>query len=118
MSAFRIYHNPRCSKSRQALAILEEAGIAPTIIRYLDTPPTAAEIAEIAQMLDLAPLALCRKKEDDFITYFREADSLSDDEICALLAAHPKVIERPLVIHGQKAVIGRPPEAVKALLPK
>lgn len=118
MSEFRIYHNPRCSKSRQALAILEDAGISPTIIRYLDTPPTAAEIAEIAQMLGVAPLSICRKKEDAFITYFKEADSLTNDEICALMAAHPKVIERPIIIHDQRAVIGRPPEAVTQLLPK
>ena len=105
-----IYHNPRCSKSRQALKLLEESGVTPTIVEYLKDPPGAQELKRILGMLGIGPRDLLRVKEA------KEAGlddpGLSDDALIEGMLAHPIVIERPIVVSGDKARIGRPPEAV------
>ena len=113
-----IYHNPRCSKSRKSLEILEDANVSPRIVAYLDTPPDAETILDLAKMLQVPVQALLRRNEAEF----REAADLpsldADGELAAWLAAHPKVIERPIVVDEdrRRAVIGRPPENTLELL--
>ncbi|WP_348945169.1 arsenate reductase (glutaredoxin) [Chitinibacter sp. FCG-7] len=111
----KLLHNPRCSKSREALAALEDAGHTPEVWRYLDEPLTEQQIRELLAQLGIAPLALVRTKEE----LWRELSSgkaLSDDDIIALMASHPKLIERPILINKGKAAIGRPLENILALL--
>ena len=105
-----IYHNPRCSKSRTTLKLLQDKGIEPKIVEYLDAPPSAAELKRILGMLGISPRDLMRKKEA------KEAGlhdaSLSDDALIDGMIAHPIVIERPIVVSGDNARLGRPPEQV------
>lgn len=110
-----IYHNPRCSKSRQTLTLLKEKGHDPEIIEYLKTPPTPAELKGILDKLNLAPQDLLRKNEADYKTHFKGKE-LSDDEWIASMIAYPKLIERPIVINKDKAALGRPPEQVLEIL--
>lgn len=108
-----IWHNPRCSKSRETLALLRARGLEPQVVDYQNDPPSAAEIDVVLQKLGIAPRALMRKGEDAY------ADVPSDatrTQLITAMVATPKLIERPVVIHGDKAVIGRPPEAVLAIL--
>ena len=108
-----LYHNPRCSKSRQALALLQERGVEPRIVEYLKEPPTAAELQRLLALLGLKPRDLLRKKEA------AEASldlGMDDAALIAGIAAHPAVLERPVFVHRGRAVIGRPPEAVLDLL--
>lgn len=109
-----IYHNPRCSKSRQTLQLIQDKGGDPKIIEYLDNPPSIEELKDIITKLGMSPRQLLRKKEA------AEAGlndtSLSDDAIIAGMVANPRAIERPIVIKGNKAVLGRPPENVLDLL--
>jgi len=116
MPKVTIYHNPRCSKSRQTLELIHQQGIEPTIIEYLKTPPTADELKQILLMLDLAPTALMRKKEAEYKEAGLDNVSLSADQQIAAMVAHPKVIERPIVIADDKARVGRPPESVLEIL--
>ena len=112
---YKIYHNPRCSKSRQALQILRENNIEPEIIEYLKNPPSEAEIREILQILAKKPIEICRTKEKLFKKLGLSRES-SDDEIITALANNPKLIERAIVIKDdKKGVLGRPPEKVKEL---
>lgn len=115
MSAVTIYHNPRCSKSRSALALLEENGVQPKIILYLETPPTAMEIAGLLKKLGLAAGQLLRRGEEDYKSSGLGKDA-TEKEIVAAMARYPKLIERPIVVRGSKAVVGRPPEKVLELL--
>jgi arsenate reductase len=105
-----LYHNPRCSKSRATLAVLQEKGIEPEIVEYLDAPPSADELKRILAMLGIGPRDLMRRKEA------KEAGlddpGLSDDALIAAMVANPIVIERPIVVSNGKARIGRPPESV------
>jgi len=110
-----IYHNPRCSKSRQTLELLSERHIQPEIIEYLQTPPTAAELDRILNLLGMEPEALIRKGEDAYREHFKGRD-LSRAQAIALMVQYPIVIERPIVVHGDKAAVGRPPENVLAIL--
>lgn len=112
----RIYHNPRCSKSRQALALLEEHGVVPEIIRYLETPPTTAELADLLDKLGLQPRDLMRQKEAEYKELGLDNPELSNNALIAAMVAHPKLIERPIVVKGSKAALGRPPESVLTLL--
>lgn len=116
MTAIQILHNPRCSKSRQTLALLEEKGIEPDIIKYLDTPPTEAELKAILTKLDLSARDLLRKGEDEYKALNLKDPALSEDELIAAMVAHPKLIERPIVINQDKAKVGRPPESVLDIL--
>lgn len=112
----KIYHNPRCGKSRQTLALIEEAGIEPEIIEYLKTPPTAEELDAILKKLKLEPQELMRKGEAIYKELKLAERELTRDEAIAVMLEHPKLIERPIVVQGRKAVLGRPPENVKELL--
>jgi arsenate reductase (glutaredoxin) len=111
-----IWHNPRCSKSRQTMQLLTDAGVEPTVIEYLKTPPEPSEIKRVLSILNIAPKALMRTKEAAFKENGLGAADVSDDALVAAMAAHPILIERPVVIKGDRAVIGRPPENVNALL--
>ena len=111
----RIYHNPRCSKSRAACALLQEKGITAEVVDYLRTPPSRDELARIVQRLGMRPEEIVRTGEAVYKESYR-GRTLSDDEWLDALAAHPILIERPIIIVGDKAVVGRPPERVLELL--
>jgi len=114
MSKLSIFHNPRCSKSRQALAILRENGHEPEIILYLEQTPDTAMIKSVLAKLGLSAGDILRRGEAEYKTHFK--DITDEDELILLMARFPKVIERPIIIAGDRAVIGRPPEAVRELL--
>ncbi|SRR5579883_1161436 len=109
-----IYHNPRCSKSRETLALLEARGAAPRIVEYLKTPPDKAELKRLLKLLGMTPRQLLRAKEAKEAGLDRP--DLSDDALIAGMVAHPAVIERPIVVKGERAALGRPPEAVLKIL--
>jgi arsenate reductase len=109
-------YNPRCSKSRQTLALLEERGIAPRIVEYLNTPPSAAELKTILKKLGLKPRDLLRKSEPLYAELGLKDRDLDDDALIALMVANPILIERPIVVSGKRAAIGRPPENVLKIL--
>ncbi|MCC3862341.1 arsenate reductase (glutaredoxin) [Pseudemcibacter aquimaris] len=111
-----IYHNPRCSKSRQTMALLEEKGISPVVREYLKDVPTAEELNDILNMLGLEPRDFMRKKEAEYKEAGLDDDSLSRDQLIAGMVANPKLIERPIVIKEGEARIGRPPESVLEIL--
>ncbi len=111
----KIYHNPRCSKSRQTLQILREKGVEPEVVRYLDTPPSKEELRELLQKLGLKPEDIVRKKEALYKEKYK-GKNLSDEQWLEVLSQNPRLIERPIVIEGNKAVLGRPPERVLELL--
>lgn len=116
MADYTIYHNPRCSKSRQTLALLEEHGITPTVIKYLETPPDAETLRTLVKKLGLRRAHdLLRTGEAEYAQAGLSADA-DDDAVIKALAAHPKLLERPVVVKGDKAVLGRPPENVLALI--
>ncbi|MDQ7050553.1 MAG: arsenate reductase (glutaredoxin) [Enterobacterales bacterium] len=116
MSQFKIYHNPRCSKSRQTLALLEENAVDLEVIEYLKTPPTVKELKQVIALLKIEPLQLMRKNEDEYKQAGLDDKSLTKDQQIALMVAYPKVIERPIVIGQGKAAIGRPPESVLEII--
>jgi len=115
-----IYHNPRCSKSRKTLELIQDAGVSPKIVDYLSEPPSAARILQLADLLGSSVVDLLRRNEADF----KEATDLpaldNDEALAAWVEAHPKVLERPIVVDddANKAVMGRPPENVQDLLPQ
>ena len=115
MKRATIYHNPKCSKSRGALALLEQRGVDATVIEYLKTPPTAAELAALVAKLGIAPEQLVRKGEDVYKQHYA-GKTLSAEEWIAAMVRHPILIERPIVVVGDRAVLGRPPENVERLL--
>jgi len=112
----QIYHNPRCGKSRQALKLLEEQGIEPAIIKYLETSPDRAELSHILDLLGLEPRELMRKKEKEYKELGLFDTALSRDQLIKAMVDHPKLIERPIVIKDGKAALGRPPEQVLEIL--
>jgi arsenate reductase len=107
-----IYHNPRCSKSRQTLALLEEKGIKPKIVEYLKTPPSTAELKRILKKLGLGARDILRKGEPRYAELGLKGRDLKDDALIALMIENPILIDRPIVVSGDKAALGRPPEAV------
>ena len=112
-----IFHNPRCSKSRNTLAILEDNNLEINEIRYLETPPTKATLKKLCEMMNLKPLEITRTSESLFKELgLSKQDQRTDDEWLTILANHPKLIERPIVQVGNQAVIGRPPENVLTLI--
>jgi len=115
MNEFVIYHNPRCSKSRATLALLEENGITPEIVLYLDNPLEAGEIEALLAKLGIGAAQLVRRGEADYKEAGLGANS-GNDEIVAAMAARPKLIERPVVVKAGRAVLGRPPENVLELI--
>ena len=112
----QILHNPRCSKSRATLALLEERGIEPNIRLYLEHPPSEDQLKHILRLLGRAPRELMRTGEAEYKALGLDDPALSDDELVAAMVAHPKLIERPVVIANGKAAVGRPPEAVLEIL--
>ena len=117
MTDLTLYHNPRCSKSRGALQLLEERGLAPTIVRYLEAPPSAAQLSDLLGKLGIGARQLLRSGEDEYRTLNLADPALSEAQLIEAMVAHPKLIERPILIAGGKAVIGRPPEKVLEILP-
>ncbi|HJE27860.1 arsenate reductase (glutaredoxin) [Stutzerimonas nitrititolerans] len=117
MTELTLYHNPRCSKSRSALELLEGRGLTPTIIRYLETPPTAAELQDVLNKLGIAPRQLLRTGEDEYKQLNLANPDLSDEQLIEAMVAHPRLIERPILVAGDRATVGRPPEKVLEILP-
>ena len=111
-----LYHNPRCSKSREALAILQAKGCEPEIVLYLETPPTAKELKALLKKLNITARTLLRKTEDAYKELGLSNEALTESALIKAMIANPKLIERPIFIHGDKAVVGRPPEAVLSIL--
>lgn len=111
-----IYHNPRCSKSRATLALLEEQGVTPEIRLYLENPPNELELKEVIDQLGISPRELLRTGEAEYEENNLADETLSDDQIIELMADFPKLIERPIVIKDGQARIGRPPESVLEIL--
>jgi arsenate reductase len=112
----KIYHNPRCSKSRKTLEIIEQEGHKPEIIKYLETPPSIEEIKQVLTLLNLEPRQLMRKNEAEYKDNNMADEALSRDALIKLMHQFPKVIERPIVLNNNKAVIGRPPESVLSII--
>ncbi len=113
--SYKIYHNPRCSKSRQTLQLLRENGIEAEIIEYLKDVPTEKELKEVLEQLNLKAVDIIRKGEAIFKENYKGKD-LTNDEWIKAMVENPKLIERPIVIKGNKAVLGRPPEKVLELI--
>ena len=117
MTDLTLYHNPRCSKSRGALELLEARGLTPTVVRYLDTPLDASQLRDLLAKLKISARQLLRTGEDEFKALNLADASLSEAQLIDAMAAHPKLIERPILVVGNKAVIGRPPEKVLEIRP-
>jgi arsenate reductase len=111
----KIYHNPRCTKSRQTLALLQENGVEPEIVLYLENIPTTEELKDLLSKLAISPIQLIRKGEAAWKENYKGKE-LSDEQIIEAMIAHPKLIERPIVVKDNKAVLGRPPENVLELI--
>lgn len=111
----KIYHNPRCSKSRQGLAILEDSKKEFEIVKYLENVPTEKELSEIVKLLGITPIELVRKTEKIWKENYKGKE-LSDIEIIKAMIENPKLIERPIIINNNKAVLGRPPENIKSII--
>jgi len=111
-----IYHNPKCSKSRQTLELLQQRGIEPRIVEYLKTPPSAAELDAILTKLGIEPRALLRTKDEAYASAGLDDVKLTRSELIARMVANPSVIERPIVVTDRGAAIGRPPENVLSIL--
>jgi arsenate reductase len=112
----QLYHNPRCSKSRQALALLEERGYTPEIIEYLKTPPDLDTLKQLLASLQLKPRDILRKKEKEYSDLGLDDETLSDDQILQAIIKAPKLLERPILVRGDRAAIGRPTENLLPLL--
>lgn len=117
MADVTIYHNARCSKSRETLALLAEHGVTPRVVYYLETPPTATELAELLHKLGLGARQLLRRGEAAYAELGLADEALSEAELLAAMVAHPVLIERPIVVCGDRAAIGRPPTNILAILP-
>ncbi|OZY40123.1 arsenate reductase (glutaredoxin) [Pseudomonas fragi] len=117
MTDLTLYHNPRCSKSRGALELLEARGLTPTVVRYLETPLDAAQLRNLLAKLNISARQLLRSGEDEYKALNLADSSLSEAQLIDAMAAHPKLIERPILVAGDKAVIGRPPENILEILP-
>ncbi len=111
-----LYHNPRCSKSREALALLQAQGCEPDVVLYLETPPTAKQLKVLLASLGINARQLLRKTEDAYKELNLADEKLSEAALIKAMIANPKLIERPIFINGDKAVVGRPPETVLSIL--
>lgn len=114
MVAITLYHNPRCSKSREALALLEEAGAETTVRRYLDAPLEAAELEALIQRLEGEVSSLVRQNEPEWKALGADRDD--PEQVIDAIVAHPKILQRPIADDGRRAIVGRPPEAIRTLL--
>jgi len=117
MTDLTLYHNPRCSKSRGALELLEARGLTPNVVRYLETPLNAAQIKALLGKLGISARQLLRTGEDEYKMLQLANESLSEAQLIDAIAQHPKLMERPILEVGDKALIGRPPENILELLP-
>jgi arsenate reductase len=111
-----IYHNPRCTKSRQTLALLEQHGVKPKVIEYLATPPTEAELKRLLKLLGLSPRELLRRKEEEYERAGLDRPDVTDAEIVRAMVKYPRLMERPIVVSGNRAALGRPPENILKIL--
>ena len=111
----KIFHNPRCGKSRSGLAIVESANVPFEIVKYLEHPPTKDELQSIVNKLGIKPIELIRTKESIWIEHYKN-QNLTDNELIAIMVQNPILIERPIVISANKAVLGRPPEKIEEFL--
>ena len=116
MSSTTIWHNPRCSKSRQTLQLIRDRGIEPIVVEYLKTPPSEAELIDALKALGFAPRALMRKNEAPYSELALGDEGLSDADLVAAMVGNPVLIERPVVFRDKRAVVGRPPENVLEFL--
>ncbi len=116
MSGVTIYHNPRCSKSRQTLALLRDRGVEPNVVEYLNEAPDAATLEKIINMLGIEPIDLIRKKEKLYKELGLDKKQGDRRALIKAMAAHPALIERPIVVKGKRARLGRPPEKVLEIL--
>jgi arsenate reductase (glutaredoxin) len=116
MTNISIYHNPECSKSRAALALLEENDVSPEIIYYLETPPSIEDLKSLLGKLGLQLQDIIRSSEDDYDELGLDDETLSEEIVLDLLQKHPHLLQRPIVIKGDKAIIARPPEAVLGMI--
>ncbi len=116
MSAITLYHNPRCSKSRATLALLEENEVELDIVYYLENPPNAEELKALLEKLGLGLRDIIRKSEPEFEELGLGDQTLSDEIVLDLVCKHPRLIQRPIIVKGDRAVLGRPPENVFALI--
>ena len=111
-----IYHNPRCSKSRQALQLLRDKGIEPIIVEYLKTPPDKSTLKALLVMLAMEPRELMRRKEKEYKELGLADPAVDDEALLEAMIEHPRLIERPVVVNGDKAALGRPPEKILDVL--
>ncbi len=116
MHTIKIYHNPRCSKSRATLTLLKEHDVNPEIIHYLESPPTSEELKDLLQKLGMDIRELIRTSEPEYCELGLDDKSMSELIVFDIICKHPKLIERPIVVKGDQAIVGRPPENVLALL--
>jgi arsenate reductase len=116
MQKVTIWHNPRCSKSRETLGLLQQRDIAPTIVEYLSAAPSPAEIERVLKLLGIGARGLMRDNEEAYKTSHADDPSLSEKQLVQIMHSHPILIQRPVVIVGEQARIGRPPEAVLEIL--
>ncbi len=117
MTDLTLYHNPRCSKSRAALELLEARGLTPNVVRYLETPPSVEQLRDLVSKLGIPARQLLRSGEEEYQALNLADSSLSEEQLLEAMAAHPKLIERPILIVGARAAIGRPTENLLELLP-
>ncbi|MFW9270012.1 arsenate reductase (glutaredoxin) [Pseudomonas sp. NR3] len=117
MTDLTLYHNPRCSKSRGALELLEARGLTPTVIRYLETPLDAEQLKALLGKLGISARQLLRTGEDEYKALDLANENLGENDLIAAIVAHPKLMERPILEAGDRAVIGRPPEKILEILP-
>lgn len=117
MTDLTLYHNPRCSKSRGALELFQAQGLTPNVVRYLETPLNAAQLSDLLAKLKISARQLLRTGEEEYTTLNLADSNLSDAQLIDAMAAYPKLIERPILVVGNHAVIGRPPEKVLEILP-
>jgi arsenate reductase len=116
MGQVTIYHNPNCSKSRQTLTLLQEKGLEPKIVLYLESPPDKPTLQNLLKMLDMPVRDIIRKSEKAYAEQDLSSESLDDDFLLDAIIRTPRLLQRPIVVHGAKAVIGRPPENVLSIL--
>lgn len=116
MSEFTVYHNPRCSKSRQTLQLLQEHGVEPDIVLYLEQPLNKKQLRDLLRKLGIEARALLRRGEDEYRQNGLDDATLGEDALLDAMVAHPKLMERPVVVRGERAVLGRPPENALSLL--
>lgn len=115
--SYRLLHNPQCSKSKQAKELLEQKGIVFEVVQYLKTPLNKEELRTLSQQLHLRPIEMVRSKEDAFEEYGLHKAGVSDEQVLDALVKEPRLLERPILVKGKRAVIGRPTENLLKLLP-